>query len=209
MTFTASHPSPGSHRRPSVAKDGLPSNTTTSHLPEQLAPLISKLREQHGALSELLQSMSPVHAHHRSHLPQTIDEEGTSTPTTKNAPSWQSYRSSMSTVTDNGSVFYDAMDAEEFGAEEYIVPEEQMDEEEEFGAKGSTSMDTMSTSITEDEEEDNGHVKTEDDTPDEKPSLPVDRRTHLPARPPGDEGSLFTVLKKNVGQVCKNRASVY
>lgn len=30
----------------------------------------------------------------------------------------------------------------------------------------------------------------------------VTRRTHLPSGPIGDEGSLFAMLKKNVGKVC-------
>ena len=42
-----------------------------------------------------------------------------------------------------------------------------------------------------------------DDTPEEASDshLTVQRRSRLPAKPAGDEGSLFAVLKKNVGQV--------
>ena len=168
-----------------------------SHLPEQLAPLLSRLRGQHGALSEVLQSISPAHGHHRTPFQETIDEE--STPGSAPAhPSWKSYRSSVSTVSDGGSVFFDAQDEEGFGAEEYVVRE---DQEDLASTKDTPSIDTKSASIQEVGDEAYSGIEDQDETPEETPSLPVNRRTRLPAGAPTEEGSLFTILKKNVGQV--------
>ncbi|EJD04020.1 uncharacterized protein FOMMEDRAFT_121479 [Fomitiporia mediterranea MF3/22] len=193
--------STGSRSKPSSARDGLPSSVSSTHIPEELAPLLSRLREQHGVLSDLLQGMSPVLVHRRMPFQETINEEGAPTPGARNASSWSSYRSSMSTVTDSGSVFFDALDADEFGAEEYVVQEDQVEEERD-SAKGAPSMDTKSS--VQEYEDECTDVQAEDDTPYESPGLLIDRRTRLPARPPTDEGSLFTILKKNVGQDLSN-----
>ena len=178
-------------------RDGFPNNATSVRLSEALEPYISKLREQHEELSDLLQSASPSYLHHRTPFQETIDEEGLSTPLQRSQASWKSVRSSMSTVPD--SMFFDAEEGGEFGAEEYIV---QDDQEEGTSIKEIPSMSTISASTQEEEEQEYDGIITEDVTPEETPALPVDRRRQLPARPPSDEGSLFTILKKNVGQVC-------
>ena len=46
-------------------------------------------------------------------------------------------------------------------------------------------------------------------TADRTPSTEVKHRTRLPALPPADEGSLFTILKKNVGKVSSSRPGKY
>lgn len=158
-----------------------------------------KLRQQHSALTDLIQGMSPVQTHHRTQLQETIKEEGNSAALPKSQPSWKSYRSSISTITDNESTFFDAMSGEDFGAEEYVLHEEPADED--LGSmKRAPSSDTQSASVQE-EDDDQRSVQAQDDSPGEVPNLPIARRTRLPARPPADEGSLFAVLKKNVGQV--------
>lgn len=102
----------------------------------------------------------------------------------------------MSTVTDSGSVWYDAMSGDDLGAEEYIVAEQ--GDEEPVTPRASPRPETDST-LSQDGGVD--EAEDEDETPLETPNLPLDRRTRLPQRTAGDEGSLFTVLKKNVGQV--------
>lgn len=165
-----------------------------------------KLREQHETLSELilnLGSMNFVPA--ATALQRVLDEGSTSTlghgtvksPISSHARSALT-RASMSSVTDS-SIWYDA---EDFGAEEYIVNDEPEDDTvTSRGSSALTGNDSRNTDRSYSDDEDTD-VTTVDDTPDEKIELSVDRRTRLPARPSGDEGSLFAILKKNVGQVC-------
>lgn len=163
-----------------------------------------KLREQHEALSELilnLGSMNFVPA--ATALQRVLDEGSTSTlghgtvksPMSSHARSALT-RASMSSVTDS-SIWYDA---EEYGAEEYIMNDEPEDETVILsrGSSALTGNDSLNTDRSYSDED--MEVTTVDDTPDERMELPMDRRTRLPARPSGDEGSLFAILKKNVGQ---------
>lgn len=108
--------------------------------------------------------------------------------------SCMTHRSSVSVATDSGTVWYDAMSDE--GAEEYVVTEEP----EEDPNPAATPMVEKEFSIS---QEDASRVaeEVEDETPVSEPELLIDRRTRLPQRTAGDEGSLFAVLKKNVGQV--------
>lgn len=101
----------------------------------------------------------------------------------------------MSTVTDSGSIWYDAVSGEEIGAEEYVVTEEP-------GEDDNITPNTYEPSETESGLSKVGlELDDEEGTPSEKLDIPIDRRRRLPQRTAGDEGSLFAVLKKNVGQV--------
>lgn len=135
--------------------------------------------------------MSPIHSHYRSPLQQTINEEGGLIPTIRAPGSMHSLnRTSMSTVSDS---WYDASEGEELGAEEYTVQDDPEDEETVIKESAFVDTDSSAREVTSDVEE----------TPNDTLSLPVDRRTRLPSRPPADEGSLISILRKNVGQVSK------
>lgn len=178
---------------------------STSH-DHQIALLLDKLREQHKSLSDSLMSASMLHNHPKSPLQRTMEESGV-TPTIRNSQLWQTMsshnRSSISTIlsgTDgSGSIWYDAAEGDDWTAEEYVLEEDEHVEDASGGEKGSRME--ADSSMEKDRETENDYELAEDDTPEEKPISSVDRRTRLPSRPPGDEGSLFAVLKKNVGQV--------
>ncbi|KAH8120256.1 Oxysterol-binding protein-domain-containing protein [Phellopilus nigrolimitatus] len=205
---TSSTSPSNSPRQSNFSEDPLSSNFSPQHSHEQLAILIAKLREEHTSLSETLSSMSYSHHHLRSPVQRTIDEETVFNPATRNTALRQSmnmsYRQSMSTITDSASIWYDASDGEEPRAEEYVVRDGPGEEE------STSAMDSPKTeadgSLDQEEEEEEENDIVEDDTPEEKSDLPVNRRTRLPAGPNGEEGSLFTILKKNVGQDLSNIA---
>ena len=180
---------PASPNKQSFSKEGLPNSGSSLNLQEQLVPLLMKLRDQHSTLSDILHGMSPTTNHSRSPITRAINEEAPGT------QSWLSSRSSMSTVTDSGSVWFDARSGEDLGAEEYVVLEEPGDEEPSTPSANERieSDSALSRDVADEDEE----------TPIEKSDIPIDRRTRLPQRTAGDEGSLFAVLKKNVGQVSR------
>ena len=147
-----------------------------------------KLRDQHDTLSDLLHGLSPVATHARSPIAGIVSEEG--------RPSWMSHRSSISVGTDSGTIWFDATSGDE-GAEEYVVTEEP---EEDSSTPAATPKTEKEFGVEQDDIS-RATDENEDETPLEDSKLPIDRRTRLPRRTAGDEGSLFTVLKKNVGQV--------
>ena len=123
----------------------------------------------------------------------------------------------------DGSIWYDAQEYD--GAEEFLLDEAPEDTQQsktsstgnapegdiETPSSG-TSADLESSSDSDDSEselyeeppERKPSTSTEVTPPSEKGEIAAVRRTVLPSPPVGDEGSLFAVLKKNVGKVCRN-----
>ena len=120
-----------------------------------------------------------------------------------------SRRSSISTnVSDTVHEWFDALDgAEEFVMDAQITPE---------GSEPLSHFSANDTGSTVSYQEDSS---TDTDMEESKPPLSgeksrvisgppntttsaVVRRTTLPASPASDEGSLFAILKKNIGKVC-------
>ena len=111
---------------------------------------------------------------------------------------FRSNRASISTNTSD-SLWFDAPEFDN-GPEEFLLEPTGIDDHGPY-----------SRILDPNNREDSNSVDTdigEDETPKREPlELPPDpsqvtRRTQLPSLPPADEGSLFTVLKKNVGKVC-------
>lgn len=183
------------------------SNSIISIKQEQLFSVISRLREQHKVLQDTISTVSSLHSHPRSPIQRTIDEES-STPTAQSPLQlWTStdrLRSSKSSIgTDTSSVWFDASEGgDEIGAEEFVLEEGEV-------AEDSSTMDVQaveggsSSSRTDDSELEVDAVL---DTTGAQEGIDhgvhqVKRRTRLPAPPSGNEGSLFAILRKNVGQV--------
>ncbi|THH08730.1 hypothetical protein EW145_g2510 [Phellinidium pouzarii] len=198
-------------RRPSFNRDASQKHLSPSHSSDEWVSHLQKLREQHGALSELFSVMSSGYVLSRSPPQRINDENGTPSQIVRVPHLWQSMntlqRSSMSTITDSASIWFDA---EEFGAEEYVVRDDQGDEDSSIVRNSPKTQGDSNLSRDEESEASEAEVDddplTVDDTPEEKLDSPVNRRTRLPERPNGDEGSLFAVLKKNVGQDLSNIA---
>lgn len=130
-----------------------------------------------------------------------------------------STRSNRLSSQSESSVWYDATEYE--GAEEFVLDESPADESQgsKFSELSVGSPGVLSTAPTTETELDSStpwdSALDTDDEDDEQASAPlapqaaapdapqpIVRRTQLPSPPVGDEGSLFTVLKKNVGKVC-------
>ncbi|KAI5123596.1 hypothetical protein M0805_003413 [Coniferiporia weirii] len=200
-----------SPHRPNFNKDLLQKVPSPSHPSEHLRSHLSRLRELHGTLSELILYMPSGSIHHRSPLQRTTEEDTANIPTLR-SPLQQStdaaQRASMSTMTDSSSIWFDA---EDYGAEEYVVKDDQGDEDASI-TRGSPETE-VNSSLSRDDGDDGSEAEDEDPpvpsgatAPEGNVDGPANRRIRLPARPHGDEGSLFSVLKKNVGQDLSNIA---
>ena len=176
-------------------------------IPEEGSPsaILNKLRDQHSALSDALLNASSLQFHTRSPVPETINEESP-THTVRSPGSWHSVRqqnrSSISTAissTGSGTEWFDASEGEELGAEEFVLEDNEGDED---NSASSSRFTTGSETADENEVDKDLYYDSPDD--ESVTTVSVSRRTRLPARPLGDEGSLFAVLKKNVGQDLSN-----
>jgi hypothetical protein len=182
---------------------------------------LEALKTQHETLVKSLQALSnadtgPAPSARASPLPSTAEEEEDDyqhsrdlqssgrfgTPHTR-----KSTRTSIATTFSDGTTSREWFDASDGGEEFFLEVDEPtpVDEKAEIEAElveGSRS--SLGSSDVEEEEvaaqlQDNGKDVVEMD-PVQK-AQHVTRRTELPSGPTGDEGSLFTVLKKNVGKV--------
>ena len=178
---------------------------------ERLQAGLQALRYQHSALLQTLhpnqEPGSSLRASPLLAIAKEEDEIRSVTPTfsTLGKASVGSHR--LSSQSD-ASIWYDAPEYD--GAEEFVLDELPVEDSQtsKLSDKSNSEVttpdaDAESSNIWQDSESD-----TEDDVPPEPPkSAPSDnvqavvRRAQLPSLPVGDEGSLFTVLKKNVGKV--------
>lgn len=171
--------------------------------------LLETLRLQHKAVKNSLLNLPSLHANpsnRGSPLPSIADEGGV-TPTRSTPPmTWQSgytpKRTSLSSYTDNGSVWYDASEGEDMGAEEFVLEPEEIGEDE--VTPGSKMVADSQSSITNEESDIELDRESSVGQGPEELETRVTRRTQLPVKPSGEEGSLFAVLKKSVGQVCQS-----
>jgi len=189
---------------------------------------LETLKTQHEALVKSLHALSYIDAGsappaRMSPLPSTAEEEEVDYRHSHalqsggrfSAPFTRKSRTSIATTFSDGTTsreWFDAFD----GGEEFVLemdeptPEEKSEVQAQLVVEGSRSSlggssdteegageeveDTVTTGLR----DGNGAVVTVD--PIEK-AQPAVRRTELPCGPVGDEGSLFAVLKKNVGKV--------
>ncbi len=175
------------------------------------------MKFQHSALVQSLAS----HSHSHSHFDPTSLRRGAPLPIAREHDELvASPKSAFSTLKSSRrqsshsefSVFYDA---EEFdGAEEFVLedpPEEsqgsQLSDPPSTMQPSASTSSGFSSSATSDDDSDSDDVLTA--YAETAPSTTVTslheraivRRTQLPSPVVGDEGSLFAVLKKNVGKV--------
>lgn len=94
-------------------------------------------------------------------------------------------------TTGSDVVWYDAPELDD-GPQEFLLDADERGPESRI-----LDSELDSTSDSDDDRSPSSPIVTKDPTA-------VARRSKLPALPPADEGSLFTVLKKNVGKVSMN-----
>lgn len=160
------------------------------------------LKSQYQALAKVSQTSTNDSGQPASSLPFTREEEEVHFTASQRLKSPSIRHSIRNSVASGGSGTLEWFDAEDDGPQEFIMdlgPEQSepgsrlLPQEEETG-QDSSSIDT-------DIEE---HEKIVSPLPKpeiESPTQTQNRRTQLPCLPPSDEGSLFGILKKNVGKV--------
>jgi oxysterol-binding protein-related protein 3/6/7 len=175
---------------------------------------LEALKTQHETLVKSLHALSnidtgPPPSARASPLPSTAEEEEGDyqfngrfgTPSMR-----KSTRTSIATTFSDGTTSREWFDALDGGEEFFLEPEPtpieekvQLEVELFEGSRSSLGDAEEQEDIYAAQKQDKGEVVVDMD-PVEK-AQHVARRTELPSGPIGDEGSLFTVLKKNVGKV--------
>ena len=174
----------------------------------RLYAVLNTLKEQNAALAKAVSSVSFTEPQSSSLssslvLPPRVDEgeepAQTESPTSASISLFRpkSKRTSISTSTSD-SLWFDAPEFDD-GPEEFLLE-----------STGADDHGPDSRMVDSNDREDTNSGDTdieEEETPKREPmELPPDpsqvvRRSQLPSLPPADEGSLFAVLKKNVGKV--------
>ncbi|KAI0036658.1 Oxysterol-binding protein-domain-containing protein [Vararia minispora EC-137] len=209
-----SHQYPQSH--PSTPTDEKESQLGDVY--DRVIDSLNALKMEHAALAKLIASLSSVDLVGSPALPSVLPstlEEGERAPTPKSVLP-PSYRASMSgSVSDSASEWFDAPD----GAEVHELDTEQDSQTPEGGASHMTRTNSQTSvswvlevaetegSDTEDEEE--SPLKLDVVHEPFIPSHQIVRRTQLPSGPVGDEGSIFSVLKKNIGKARRILAQAF
>lgn len=174
----------------------------------RLFSALNTLKEQHAALAKAISSISftdgpPNSLSSSLVLPPRVDEREEShyveSPASASTSLFRSRSKRASTATSTSdSLWFDAPEFDD-GPEEFLLE-----------STGADDQGPDSKIIDSNDREDSNSVDTDigEETPKrELADLPPDpsrvtRREQLPSLPPADEGSLFAVLKKNVGKVC-------
>ena len=180
------------------------------------------LKAQHATLVKSVQNISyidPTQSIHASPLPFTAEEEeqfhgsasGSGSARFSTPLSRLSKRTSIATTV-SGSIneWFDASDGVNDGAQEFVMDVQASPDGTEQPSR-LLSNDSRS-SLGQDNSSVDTDIEQEGEAPLRFPSedsqtdptdgtLQVMRRSQLPAPPVGDEGSLFAMLKKNVGKV--------
>lgn len=174
---------------------------------------LQSLQYQHSALVQALHSHTePGPSLRTSPLLATAkEEEEPHTPSSAFSTLGRtSIRSHRLSVQSDASIWYDAPEYE--GAEEFVL-DDSLPEDSQGSKISEITSPGIESIISNDMESSNtgdSETDTEDDAPLKAPELQSTarnnaqltvRRSQLPSPPVGDEGSLFTVLKKNVGKV--------
>ncbi|KAG1715647.1 hypothetical protein ID866_1529 [Astraeus odoratus] len=171
---------------------------------QRINTALESLKAQHAALLRSLHGiqgdMTPPGASPPSTAVEQKPEELLSTSRFSTALTRQSKRSpSTSSLSDSGPIEW--FDAQDNVAEEFVLEDPTPDEE-----RGPLSLPSGGMSYKEYE---SASSDDDEEMPPQPPDPAVDstlrahqiiRRTRLPCGPVGDEGSLFAILKKNVGK---------
>ncbi|KAG1867840.1 Oxysterol-binding protein-domain-containing protein [Suillus subalutaceus] len=168
---------------------------------QQINTALASLKSQHAALlKSLAHDVTAPPTARGSPLPPTTEEKEEEPLSTSRFNTALSRRSnlaiSMSSLSD--SAHNEWFDAEENVGEEFFLDVPNPDEEKELVVPQSetSSLNQIASS----DEEEHSLPLVPDTDPSVNATRQVVRRTHLPSGPIGDEGSLFAILKNNVGK---------
>ncbi|KAG1826178.1 Oxysterol-binding protein-domain-containing protein [Suillus subaureus] len=167
---------------------------------QQINTALASLKSQHAALlKSLAHDVTAPPTARSSPLPPTTEEKEEEPLSTSRFNTTLSRRSnlaiSMSSLSDNAHNEW--FDAEEDLGEEFFLDVPNPDEEREPIVPQS---ETSSLNQTASSDEEHSLPLAHDTDPSVNAARQVVRRTRLPSGPIGDEGSLFAILKNNVGK---------
>jgi hypothetical protein len=160
---------------------------------------IRQLQAQHSALAKSMQELL-LHEANSSALSSTVEER--EPPRHYRQPSFRMRPTSLLTTTsDGGSEWFDASDGMADGPHEFIVQSGDSPEAEQTSRLVSnSSQDSVVLEAGANDDTDSDDESVVSPTAASTDLFTIQRRTALPAPQPQDEGSLFSVLKKNVGK---------
>ncbi|KAI0639227.1 Oxysterol-binding protein-domain-containing protein [Trametes polyzona] len=197
------------HESPHLAlpDTGAAESPSSSELLRRMAAALEQLKNQHAALGKTFHSYPSIDTTASgtaigSPLPSTAEEDDEATRTPSTAGPGQKRMSAFSTHS-GSSVWYDAPEYD--GPEEFLLDvTPPADDSQDNKLDYTDSRMTERTDVTEagsstGMDTDSESEESAEKSITEEPTV-IHRRTSLPSGPVGDEGSLFAVLKKNVGK---------
>lgn len=163
---------------------------------KQIQSVLDTLKNQHSALLKAMQPSLPDKA--LSPTAEEVESAGYQTPQSWTPKTRRSLRESMTaSFSDSPHEWFDATDMFD-GPEEFVLEPAQdvpVSVGLEVEADGQSNSDNSSIDTNMDDLAPASEVIPSG-------GLKIMRRTQLPVPSFSDEGSLFTILKKNVGKVC-------
>jgi oxysterol-binding protein-related protein 3/6/7 len=188
-----------------ISAEAHPSTVLHASPEQRVSATLSALKAQYALLLKALQTVShhdTLSRHEAPALPTTVEEGNDEIEPQKRVPSPSARESKGTSITSLSDEWFDAPDGLGSGAQEFILADEKEDTESRITRTESPL--TVYDEIESDSEEEvqvemllRGHRQE----PTEDGLRFIVRRTELPAGPVGDEGSLFAILKQNVGKV--------
>ena len=169
-------------------------NLALESLKAQHAALLSSL---HGDTTAPMVKSSPLLATNESKPEDLLPTSRFSVAFTRRSKR----ASSVSSLSDGAPVEW--FDAQDDVGEEFLLEEPTPDEERGQPNLPSGSLSYKEYESASSEDEETAPHKSRTVSGPGLPARQIIRRTRLPCGPVGDEGSLFTILKKNVGKVCR------
>lgn len=196
------------------ASEGIQHSNATQVL-ERVKSIVDTLKSQHLSLIKSINTFSQYDPSQATHAPasslsyMTEEEEGADgySPCNSAVTARRSDRISIATtVSESIHEWFDALDEVAEGPEEFLIDAQNAPD---GGEQPSLILASDHPSVS--DRLDNSSIDTDinddavkDITVEGNTALTgvqIVRRTQLPALPAGDEGSLFAILKKNVGKV--------
>jgi len=168
------------------------------------------LKTQHTALTNLINTLAHLDANftsaRASPLPSTAEEDDNSpTPSRFSAPLGRLPKRTptMDTASESLNEWFDAQEGFD-GAQEFLLDFQPPSEEPGGQILGSDSHSSLGRFVDSSVDTDSDEEARVPDKDARSATInrdaPVVRRSRLPTGPVGDEGSLFAILKKNVGK---------
>ena len=204
------HTSSQEFRRDNTVVDSSPNNLPLSV--QRVLSTLDTLKSQHASLLISIQALAESgYSSGPSPLPATTEEDervdnqqvpasSIVTPAFKGLGS--RHTSSVTTLSDSTHEWFDAFD----GAEEFLMDQQTAAEGEGNEQPSYTTVNPSRSSLVDEEVNSvdtgsDGQIQDIDPSPAQAP-VRAAPRTKLPAPPTWDEGSMFAILKNNVGKVC-------